>query len=509
MLLKTLLLLVLMIFLGSRSIAAQYFVAPGGSDSSPGTRDEPFATITKAHSVLSLGDTIYVRGGTYALSTTIVLSKSGNANARYHLMAYAGERVLLDFSSMAVSSNNRGIRLSGNYWHIMGLNIKGAGDNGMFISGSHNIVERSTFFENRDTGLQIGSGGSHNRIINCDAYFNVDPTHGDADGFAAKLDVGTGNVFSGCRAWQNSDDGFDGYLRAADNITTRLENCWIFMNGYLPNGRPSNGNGNGFKLGGGDNGNSDSLKHNVTLTHCLAFDNRVKGFDQNNNRGSMTLYNTTGYRNGANYSLNGPVVFGKSITIVNAAALGATGPIASFAVQQTNSWMPQFTVTVDDFVSIDTTGIRDPRKPDGSLPDLPFMRLAQGSDLIDAGTDVGLPFMGSAPDLGAFEYSPTTSVEQDSFSPTSFVVDHNYPNPFNPQTSIRFHLPNAGHASVRIFNSLGQLIVELLNENLSVGTHIVRWEGKGANGVIAPSGSYYAHIQHGASTKTIKLILLR
>ncbi len=498
-----------MLLLSSRSLAAQYFVSPTGNDAHPGTRDQPFATITKAHSVLAIGDTIYVRGGTYTLTTTIVLSKSGNVNARYYLMAYADERVLLDFSSMAVSSNNRGIRLSGSYWHIVGLNVKGAGDNGMFISGSHNIVERSAFFENRDTGLQIGSGGSNNRIINCDAYYNVDPGHGDADGFAAKLDVGTGNVFSGCRAWQNSDDGFDGYLRGADNVTTLLENCWSFMNGYLADGRPSNGNGNGFKLGGGDNGNSDSLKHNITLTNCLAFDNRVKGFDQNNNRGSMTLYNTTAYRNGSNYSLSGPIAFGRTLTIVNAAVLGSSGPIANFAIQQTNSWMPQFTVTVEDFVSLDTTGVRGPRKADGSLPDLPFMKLAQGSDLIDAGTNVGLPFIGSAPDLGAFEYSPTTSVKRDSFLPMSFVVDHNYPNPFNPQTNIRFHLPSAGHASIRIFNSLGQMIAELLEGNLSAGMHIVRWEGKNDNGVIMPSGAYYARIQFGASTKTVKLILLR
>jgi hypothetical protein len=45
----------------------------------------------------------------------------------------------------------------------------------------------------------------------------------------------------------------------------------------------------------------------------------------------------------------------------------------------------------------------DPRQPDGSLPVLSFLHLAGGSDLIDVGTDVGLPFLGSAPDLGAFE----------------------------------------------------------------------------------------------------------
>ena len=489
--------------------AGQYFVATSGSDTTQGTFDQPFATILKAHSVVSAGDTIYVRGGVYASATTLTLSKNGNSSSRYYLIAYPGERALLDFSSMPFDSDNRGVRLSGDFWYIWGMDIKGAGDNGMFISGSNNIVENCSFYENRDTGLQLGNGASNNQIINCDSYFNVNPDgQDDADGFAPKLSVGSGNYFYGCRAWQNSDDGFDGFLRESNDVTTVLENCWIFMNGYLKDGSPSTGNGNGFKMGGMNN-LGDSLKHNVTLINCLAFDNRIKGFDQNHNRGSMTIYNGTAYRNGSNYSLNETVAFGKSMTIVNSIALGSSGPIIGTVIQETNSWMDQFSATAEDFDSIDTTGVRGPRKPDGSLPDIQFMHLTAGSDLIDRGTDVGLPFIGVAPDLGAFEFSPVTSTALENEIPSSFVVEQNYPNPFNPETTIRLQLPTSGIVSVLIYSILGQEVRKLANSEFQAGTHVLRWNAKDNNGLHVTSGTYFATIKYNTNVKTLKLVLTR
>ena len=94
---------------------------------------------------------------------------------------------------------------------------------------------------------------SFNRIINCDAYYNTDPGHGNADGFAVKISHGTGNYFYGCRAWRNSDDGWDQFIKKEggfpDDVTTTLEYCWAFENGILENGTLSKGNGNGFKMG--------------------------------------------------------------------------------------------------------------------------------------------------------------------------------------------------------------------------------------------------------------------
>lgn len=394
-------------------IFAQIFVSPAGDDNNPGTIDFPLKTIPAAISLSQPGDTIYLRGDIFTLDTKISITRNGSAGSMYHLFAYQNERPILDYSSMAINSSNRGITLSGSYWNIKGIDIKGAGDNGMNISGSNNIIEFCSFYENHDTGLQLGGGASNNQIIHCDSYFNEDPSQGNADGFAPKLDVGTNNYFYGCRAWQNSDDGWDGYMRGANDVSTTLENCWCFNNGYLKNGSPSSGNGNGYKMGGSDD---RTLMHNFTLKKCVAFDNRVRGFDQNNNKGSMTLYNCSAYRNGVNYSIVSTLNAGKTATVINGVALGNYGSLAGFVVQQTNSWLSPFNVTSDDFISIDTAGVRGPRNADGSLPELNFLELASGSDLINAGTDVGLAYNGTAPDLGAFESDEIVPVELTSFS---------------------------------------------------------------------------------------------
>ena len=496
--------LAFVLFVGVQSAHAQLYVSTVGNDTSVGTIDKPLKTITKAMSVAVAGETIYVRGGTYALASTISFTKSGTSTARYYLFAFQNERPLLDYTGMAIASGNRGLNLNRNYWHIKGFDVRKAGDNGMNISGSNNIVENCSFSENSDTGLQLSGRASNNQIINCDSYYNVDPSQGNADGFAPKLDVGTGNYFYGCRSWQNSDDGWDGYMRPSDSVTTTLENCWTFQNGYLKSGSASSGNGNGFKLGGGDN-SKDSLRHNMILKRCLAFDNRVKGFDQNNNRGSMTLLNCTAYRNGTNYQISAGIKSGSVLTVKNCVALGSFGSLASFAVQQTNSWLAPFSVSSVDFISIDTAGVRGPRKADGSLPDVSFMHLAEGSKLIDAGTDVGLPCVGGAPDLGAFEYGTATTVSERALSsPQRFDLFQNYPNPFNPTTDIVYSVPKQSRVKLEVFNILGQKVATLVDETKIAGQYSVSF---GASNL--SSGAYIYRLSSETQTISKKMVLMK
>ncbi len=499
----------LLAFLTSTSCGKTFFVSPTGNDGNAGTLEFPFKTLQKAVtlSTLTPGDTIFMRGGVFQCSTSVSISKSGNASARYVLSSYPGERAVVDFVLTPSTSTSRGFTVSGSYWHIYGLDILRARDNGMYVSGSNNIVEFCSFSENGDTGLQLGGGASNNQIINCDSYYNVDPPdQGDADGFAPKLDVGSGNYFYGCRCWQNSDDGWDGYLRPATNVTTTLEHCWAFMNGYLKDGSASQGNGNGFKMGGSD---TRDLMHNMILKNCVAFDNRVKGFDQNNNRGSMTLYNCTGYRNlGDNYRIASYVNYaaGKSVTVVNSVALGSMGSLNDSVIQYTNSWRPPFgTVTAAEFLSIDTTGMRGPRKPDGSLPDVEFLRLAASSQFVDAGTDVGLPFTGVAPDLGAFERPPATEVTE-SFSegPSAIGLFRNYPNPFNPATTIAYHVRRTSHVQLIVVNLIGQEIARLVDATQLPGEYRIPFDATSA-----PSGVYVCRLQIDGATRALPILLLK
>jgi hypothetical protein len=484
-----------------------YYVSTTGDDiTGVGTLDNPFRTIPKALSLTTTpGSTINIRGGTYAVSATITLSRSGTSSNLYKLLAHQNEKPTLDFSAMPIGSNNRGIRISGSYWHVKGLDIYKAGDNGMNISGSYNTIENCVLRENADTGLQLGGGASNNRIINCDSYYNTDPGQGNADGFSPKLDVGTGNYFYGCRSWQNSDDGWDGYIRPRPAVvpTTTMENCWTFMNGYLKSGAPSSGNGNGFKMGGSDSAN---LSHDVILKNCLAFHNRVKGFDQNNDRGPMTLFNCTAFSNGTNYGMGGVIEPGSAMTLKNCVSAGAGGvSLNSSAVQATNSWMPPFVVTNSDFISIDTTGVRGPRNADGSLPDISFMHLAAGSDLIDAGTNVGLPFNGLAPDLGCFETTGPNSVENKSAIASAFSLEQNYPNPFNPETTIKFSVRTSGQATLTVFNLLGQKVITLFD---GIAEAEQRYSIR-LNGENFSTGTYFYELRSGTERQVKRLLLVR
>jgi hypothetical protein len=395
--------------------ARTYYVSPAGNDANVGYDiNAPFKTMKKA---LGKSDmtVILVRGGTHYITgdSTVSINKVGAGPGAFTIMNYPGEIPVFDCSGL--NAGKKGFSVTGDYWYIKGINIMKARDNGIYITGDNNIIELCNFYENEDSGLQLSAGASNNKIINCDSYYNKDATSENADGFACKLDVGTGNSFKGCRAWQNSDDGWDGYLRPSDNVSTTIDSCWAFRNGYLKSGSVSgaNGDGNGFKLGGSD---ATNLRHNQTLRHCVAFLNRKRGFDQNNNRGSMTLYNNTAFGNGSgNFVMNSiALTAGSVMTVKNCVAFTAGGTagsnsFVSGAIVQNNSWQNPFSTSIADFISIDTLGVTGARKADGSLPDVNFMHLVAGSDLVDGGQNVGVVYNGTAPDLGAFETVPVAS----------------------------------------------------------------------------------------------------
>jgi MYXO-CTERM domain-containing protein len=102
-----------------------------------------------------------------------------------------------------------------------------------------------------------------------------------------------------------------------------------------------------------------------------------------------------------------------SHTLRNNIAAEPGRTIVSFTggTDDSNSWTLPVEVSNADFTGTDVAQALQPRQADGSLPRVAFLRLADGSDLIDRGEDVGLPFTGSAPDLGAYEFGEEPPVE--------------------------------------------------------------------------------------------------
>ncbi len=454
---KTLALVLLSSF-ATLSNATNYYASPTGTGT--GTIGDPCSLTSGVAKATTPGDTLFLRGGQYDLTTKVDFkSYSGNSSARIAYFAYPGETVVIDFRGQVYGS--RGFQVDKDYLHFKGLRIQYSGDNGMHITSNNNIIEECTFYRNCDTGLQISgssTGGVGNLIKNCDSYENFDyqtgtlaaaDFGGNADGFADKLFDNTNdtNIYEGCRAWNNADDGWDMYNRKG---ITHYKNCWCYANGpasydMTNHARYSTdqtwfdqfpatvtkkgttntynvtlanytnfGNGNGFKLGG------DFRNNTVTMQNCLSANNTVRGFDQNNNAGAMTLYNCTSYNNGVNYGFGDKVssssashptaevpATNATLDIKNSVSLATksadTWPSSTYLTTSNNTWSGSVTCTSADFISIDPSVMTSARQADGSLPNIVFMQLATGSDLIDAGTNVSLAYSGAAPDMGCFE----------------------------------------------------------------------------------------------------------
>lgn len=379
-----------------------FFVSLTGSDSNPGSEASPFLTITKGLNTIPNGGVVYLRGGTYAQPSKLGLSRTtASATNMIRLWAYPGEYPVID----STGNTSDGISISGRYYHLKGLTVMRAGHNGINISGHSNIVEFCTTHDNGNTGLHITGGTSgttfpsYNLILNCDSYLNYDPPiGGNADGFSAKWDMGPGNIFRGCRAWWNSDDGWDFWMA---NSPLVIDGCWAFYNGTNYWADPQfNGNGNGLKLGG----NYIGAPHRVVRS--VAFRNEANGIDQNNNILGQTLDNNTSWANKArNYSMNHGTNTTPHIIRNNLSFAGASGDSWTGGTLFTNnSWQVLSPApSASDVLSVDESVARAPRNADGSLPYWPFLRPVPAGRLIDQGVILTEPFTGAAPDLGAFE----------------------------------------------------------------------------------------------------------
>ena len=270
--------------------ASVVYVAPDASGT--GTKESPASIYTAVNQAVP-GQTIVMAPGVYALDSKLIIERGmdGTADAMITLMTEgfegpSSERAVLDFGGKAA-----GMTLAANYWHLLGFDVTNSqdGQKGLQVGGSYNVVEQVNTYRNGNTGLQLSRyNGSDlrsewphdNLILNCTSYFNADKGYEDADGFAAKLTIGEGNVFDGCIAHHNADDGWDLYAKLETGNIGKvvIRNSVAYKNGYLldDNGAEINaGNGNGFKMGG------ENLSGYHTLINSIAFANKTKGIDSN------------------------------------------------------------------------------------------------------------------------------------------------------------------------------------------------------------------------------------
>ena len=439
-----------------------FWCSPDGDDATAdGSAEKPFYSLQRAANLAGPGDTIVMKAGTYEYDARVNIGNCGTSEKNITLRCDDG-RAVLDFSKMPYHKHSdnpqQGIRLTASYWHFFKIDICNASDNGLLIEressqgfpenqAHDNIIEQCNFYKNGDTGLQIKNLGAFNKIINCDAYLNCDEDQGDADGFAPKLSVGDGNYFYGCRAWLNSDDGWDVFYKKdsgqSDNVCVILENCISYKNGFLDlNTIAPDGNGNGFKCG------SNQGAMNVYMNRCLAICNKAKGFDQNHNAGDIILNNCTGMTLKSisdktySYRIYEDIATGHEVRLTNCIAIndndatdkrdkntglpkeGEHGKYGEYGRFEVDESLDRLTVITSEFQKADPSQfvsianheeLIGERQEDGELPETTFGSLKEGSFLINAGTKIdattyrgisvsGIEYAGDAPDLGAYEH---------------------------------------------------------------------------------------------------------
>lgn len=281
-------------------------VSPAGKNSGDGTAERPL-DIDTAIDFVKAGQRIVLQDGRYVRSSKIEIKKYNNGvpGAMKYLVAADGARPVIDFDK-----KTEGVVLSGDYWHVKGLDFTRSAGNtkGFTVGGSHNIVENSRFYANGDTGLQISRTDasaqeladwpSYNLILNSTAFDNRDPSDNNADGFAAKLTAGVGNVFRGCLSHNNIDDGWDLYAKAGTGAigAVVIENSAAFNNGFLTDGTVGAGDKNGFKLGG------EGIHVPHVIRNSIAFGNGAYGFTSNSNPGVIAINNIGFNNDGGNLS---------------------------------------------------------------------------------------------------------------------------------------------------------------------------------------------------------------
>lgn len=320
-------------------LATTYYISPKGNDKNRGTSErKALATLGTAQQRVVAGDTVVIMPGRYQVQPeeaqttmqnglyTVVyhLDKSGTQKQPICYLGRTdaeGHRPVFDFSLVRPMTRITGFLLSGRWItmkHIetVGMQVVLAdsqhsqSENFRLHGASHCWLENIAAHDGMGIGFYLHGRSGSNTFLNCDAYNNYDSVSeggkgGNSDGFGCHPGnvKATGNVFIGCRAWNNSDDGFD-LINAWTPV--KFEYCIAVKNGYDAEGM-NRADGNGFKAGG-YNMNQEIKAPELIPMHevryCIAAENKASGFYSNHHLGGVCFTHNSAYHNGsANYRL--------------------------------------------------------------------------------------------------------------------------------------------------------------------------------------------------------------
>jgi hypothetical protein len=469
-----------------------FYVSMEGNNDNPGTESEPFKTIGHALSFVkddsSITTTIYVGEGVFSPSTTgeqfpIVLPD------HVHLLGTSRETSILDAEADA-EKESRVIKIVEECQNIKVANFTITGGNAVSagcIGGGGILVTHPDLQYVYDGPVSPVNAVFENLIVTDNSA---------AAGGGISIWRVSGPTLSNLIIQENTSEKYGGGLMiftavaSVTDVTVSGNNCYTddsFGGGIIIN-------------------NSEVTLTNVTVTdNTASFGGGVSVSNSDATLTHVTISGNTATTSGGGF-LSSPF---SNNTLTNS-IIWDNIPQSIYAFATTTISYSDIQGGWDGEGNIDTDPLfTDAGNGDHTLqPDSPCID-AGTADLDGDGIEDITDYVGLAPDMGAFEYGSTASVNDPNELPQKFALHQNYPNPFNPITTLRYNLPENGLVNITIYDIMGRVVKTLINGSQTAGYKTIQWNATNDRNEQVSAGLYLYTIQAGEFRQTKKMVLLK
>ena len=355
------------------------------------------------------------------------------------------------------------------------------------LFGSDAVVTHCVFADNEATGSNMGMGGA---------------VYGSGTGSMS----GPLTYFIDCRFIRNHAYGEGGAIKFTGDMNTEIIRCEFFENDCFYGGGAVSCYGvydtklidsvfadNYTMYSNGGAVNTLGFGNTVFFTNCTFTNNTAvtgDGGAVNLAYASAYFVNTIVYQNNGMYSDDVYVDFMSTAEIYY-----SNLPMPGGATGHHNiNANPQFAdVANRDFNLLETSPSVD--------TGIAYF-VAGGVTMVDLDPS---EYVGPAPDMGAFEFSPVSGVLDGATTLVSLY--QNYPNPFSSNTAISFRLTQDSPVSVKVYNVKGQEVRTLAQGIRAAGLHSLAWDGRNNTGRTASTGTYFVRLQAGNEVSSMRMLL--